>query len=330
MHRNLWPGTTKLKECNEKRTQTSARKKSGEWSSEITALIFMAGDGCGNKPSGVSQFSACFMIPSSPHNWSTAVSLLLVRQDPWQPKLCELGQDVQVLPGARLQKQHPNKRWMLVSEEISAASTASREQAAWWSCSLHAPGLKPGYLPSFCPHCLGKKAKRIRMVWVRRDVKDQLVPTPLPWSTPSVSHWIFSSRGYNWDVTAHSSSHWSSHCICSGGELEQFCCAGSSLCTCEPSPAGTAVMDQVCLILSRWGGSRSCWGRPQSVTWSVCFSTAKAHSLSSVPSHSKPGIPSDITGACKQLWCRETLPSAIIFLNESFQFLVDVALGDMV
>lgn len=69
---------------------------------------------------------------------------------------------------------------MLVSEEISAALAASGEQVAGWSYSLHAPGLKPGHLPSFCLYYPTRKAKIIRMVWVGRDVKDHLVLPPLP------------------------------------------------------------------------------------------------------------------------------------------------------
>lgn len=57
----------------ERRTRTPARKKSGGYDLEITALAFMAGEGCGNKASGMSQFSALFTILKPPHNWGTSV-----------------------------------------------------------------------------------------------------------------------------------------------------------------------------------------------------------------------------------------------------------------
>lgn len=82
VHWNLQMGPEKLEVCNAKRTRTSARKKTGGCDLEIRAPAFIAGDNYGNKPSGMSQFSALFMIPRPPWNWGTAASPPLVRQDP--------------------------------------------------------------------------------------------------------------------------------------------------------------------------------------------------------------------------------------------------------
>lgn len=84
--------------CKERRTRTPARKKSGGYDLEITALAFMAGEGCGNKASGMSQFSALFTILKPLHNWGTAVRSSSEHQDKGRADSCAL------LPLAWLQK----------------------------------------------------------------------------------------------------------------------------------------------------------------------------------------------------------------------------------
>lgn len=75
---NLCMNAEKLRVHNKKRTRTPTRKKF----LNHTALACTAGDHCGNKPSGMPQFSALFMILKPPPNRAQLFWLGMAQSSP--------------------------------------------------------------------------------------------------------------------------------------------------------------------------------------------------------------------------------------------------------
>ena len=65
-----------------------------------------------------------------------------------------------------------------------------RQRSGWWEAGPRAPTWHLGRISWCWPVSVGTESENQRMVWVGRDLKEHLVPIPLPWAGTSPLYFL--------------------------------------------------------------------------------------------------------------------------------------------